>query len=160
MGKTNKFSQLYFRVMMKELITISGTAARIWDILGGNETGRLDESEPLFGATLVDASRILLIGESWASLWDWRERSKIATLPRHADGTMAAAFSPDGSRIATICGYVGIIWDGHGGEPILQLRGSVVESALHLALTVIVLRPSALVRPALEPRSGAHARAR
>jgi WD40 repeat protein len=64
-----------------------------------------------------------LSGET-VDVWDTATGRRVATLAGNTGGTMALAFSADGSRVATANADGTVrIWDPHSGQQLLALRG-------------------------------------
>jgi WD40 repeat protein len=58
--------------------------------------------------------------EGEANVWDVTTRQTLFTLGR---GVRSVAFSPDGERIATACGFTIKLWDATTSEEVFTLRG-------------------------------------
>jgi WD40 repeat protein/DNA-binding SARP family transcriptional activator/energy-coupling factor transporter ATP-binding protein EcfA2 len=102
----------------------------IWDWIEG--TVKRTIATPAFIAAasptghLVAATNRLstnLSGET-VDVWDTANGRRVATLAGNTGGTMALAFSADGSRLATANADGTVrIWDPHSGQQLLALRG-------------------------------------
>lgn len=73
---------------------------------------------------LVSTPRNFDRGSQVAEVWDWESGAHLRSLTGHSGRVTAAAFSPDGSRLATASRDGAVrIWDPHTGEQQLVLHG-------------------------------------
>ena len=76
------------------------------------------------GDLLVSTPRNFLTGSQVAEVWDWETGQHLRTLTGHSGSVISAAFSPDGSRLATATRDGTIrLWDPYTGDQQLVLRG-------------------------------------
>ncbi len=101
----------------------------IWDWEHGRIERRIDTGgdeavRSPRGDLLVSTPRNYDTGSQVAEIWDWSTGRHLRTLAGHSGSVTRAAFSPDGSRLATAStdGTVRV-WDPSTGEQLLVLRG-------------------------------------
>ena len=101
----------------------------IWDWKDGQlerriDTGGDEAALSPRGDLIVSTPRNYYTGSQVAQVWDWATGRHLRTLAGHSGSVTRAAFSPNGSRVATAStdGTVRI-WDPHTGEQQLVLRG-------------------------------------
>ena len=77
---------------------------RVFDVETQQQLALLDHHEPLIDAQFApDGRRILVTGARSVSSWEWGEGGGVVGLPTHPNVVAAAAFHPDGTRVATAC---------------------------------------------------------
>ena len=72
---------------------------RIWNVKGGSPVATI--SDGAFKDFSLDSSRILIVSDSVAELWEARTGSKFAILSGHTAAIKSAVFSPDGRTVLT-----------------------------------------------------------
>ena len=97
------------------LVTSDGKTTRLWDAATGRELAVLEGSPGQDGdfAFSRDGSRLATTGGG-IRLWDVATGKELAVL--EGDGGGAIAFSPDGTRLATLRGPTIRLWDAPTGE--------------------------------------------
>jgi len=99
------------------LATSDGTTTRLWDAATGSELAVLEGSPGQDGdfAFSFDGSRLATTGGG-IRLWDVATGEELAVL--EGDGGGAIAFSPDGTRLATLRGSTIRLWDAATGTAV------------------------------------------
>jgi len=99
------------------LATSDGTTTRLWDAATGRELAVLEGSPGQDGdfAFSFDGSRLATTGGG-IRLWDVATGKELAVL--EGDGGGAIAFSPDGTRLATLRGSTIRLWDAATGTAV------------------------------------------
>ena len=71
-----------------------------------------------------DGTRIVLVSDSAAAVWDLDSRSELFSLPRDTfQSVKSAAWSPDGGRIATVGSYGTLeMWDAANGDQLFSVE--------------------------------------
>ncbi len=93
-----------------------------------------------------DGNRLLTISDDrTARVWDAASGQEILQLAGHPGWVWAAAYSPDGSRIATVSETEAMLWDAESGQKLLTFGG-------HLNT---IFKPSLSARTAAAWRPGA-----
>ncbi|MFC6091765.1 helix-turn-helix domain-containing protein [Saccharothrix lopnurensis] len=107
------------------LLAADGVAV-IWDSTAGT-TADLRDPDQRGGNGLAvspDGSSLAVAGDDGTRLWDLRGRTPGAVLRGHTDFVLAVAFSPDGSRIATVGrDNTARVWDAAGHRVVFTLVG-------------------------------------
>ena len=67
-------------------------------------------------------------GSDEVKVWDAQTGDELLTLKGHTGFVWSVVFSPDGKRLASVAGWVGIpwevkVWDVHTGQELLSLKG-------------------------------------
>lgn len=108
------------------LLTASddGTA-RIWNAFTGEELLTLTHDDWVWHASFsLDGKRVVTSSGAQAFIWDAVTGEKISTLFGHVSTVHVAAFSPDGSMIATgSYDRKVVLWNADTGEIIFTLSG-------------------------------------
>ena len=100
------------------LVTSDGTTTRIWDAATGAELATLEGSPGQEGdfAFSRDGSRLATTGGA-IRLWDVATGKELAVL--EGEGGGAVAFTPDGTRLATLRGPTVRFWDAATGRALV-----------------------------------------
>lgn len=109
------------------IVTDSGDAAVVWDVLSGEavQTLRSPEHSVTSVAFCPDGSRIVTgTMEGTVVIWNSATGQKLDLLKGHAGYVEAVAFSPDGARIASASrDETALIWDAASGARLQSLDG-------------------------------------
>ena len=110
------------------LATSTGSTLHLWDAGSGQAVAMLDVTAFRWAMQFSPDGTRLLSGnsypESTARLWDAATGRLQAVLTGHKNSIFAVAFSPDGTRAATVSqDQTGRLWDGHTGQLLSVLRG-------------------------------------
>lgn len=103
--------------------------ARVWDVAAAAQQRVLQEDAPLYGISWSPAEdSVLTQGDSDAArLWDADTGELQEVFTSHEGRVMSAAFSPDGSTVATgPAGGAARIWATDGGKELHRLAGGPV----------------------------------
>jgi WD40 repeat protein len=104
-------------------VTSSGKTARVWDVQSGQVLLTLQGHDGQINSAAFsrDGSRVVTAAaDHTARVWDAQTGKALLTLEAHAS-FLGAAFSPDGSRIATAFLSVAEVWDAKSGGALLTL---------------------------------------
>jgi WD40 repeat protein/basic membrane lipoprotein Med (substrate-binding protein (PBP1-ABC) superfamily) len=98
---------------------------RIWDLRTANELvsfpGHTDYTS--FAFLSADGKRLISTSDDGtARIWNAFTGEELLKL-EHASWVWTAAFSPDGTRAATVSGSDAFVWDAATGEKLFTLRG-------------------------------------
>ena len=103
------------------------STARVWDMQTGEELHTLPHSGITAGlAFSPDRSRLAIADhDAYAvKIWDTASWQELVTLTGHTDGVNDVAFSPDGSRLASVSSDRSArIWDVETGDQLFILEG-------------------------------------
>jgi WD40 repeat protein len=111
------------------VLTLSGRAARVWDLTGA-QILTIDHEDTVRSARYsADGHTILTSSGSLAQLWNAETGALIITL-EHENNIYDAIYSPDGKQILTR-GGVAQVWDAHTGAPLLVLGGHPIGAETH-----------------------------
>lgn len=106
------------------VVSTDGEQLRLWESKTGSllcsANARVTEREPKFS---FDGARIVSIGDGSAIVWDTATCQRLLELRGHKDQVSSAAFSPDGTKVATSShDNSARLWDRDGRE-LLTLSG-------------------------------------
>lgn len=125
-GHSDYVSFAYFSPNGSRILTASddGTA-RIWSASTGAELLALQHDDWVWNAAFSpDGRRVVTSSGAQVFVWDAETGEKLFTLNGHVSTVHVAAFSPNGSMIAT--GSYDrkiIVWNADTGEPLFTLAG-------------------------------------
>jgi WD40 repeat protein/tetratricopeptide (TPR) repeat protein len=127
------------------VLTLAGRVVRLWDLTSGEAVGWVEQSEAHHAPAELEVfspggKRVLRVAETAVRVYDTQTNQPVGgTLP-HKNKVTAAAFSPDGKRVLTVChqpngdeleGHVRV-WETATGEllgqPLVHPR-SVLEAS-------------------------------
>ena len=105
--------------------------ARLWDAATGKQIRLFQHSSRVMSLAYSPNNELLACGdgEHKVTVWEAATANPVLSLPRptdlpgHTNPVIAAAFSPDGLRLASASWQEVIVWDVKTGEKISTLRG-------------------------------------
>ncbi len=114
---------------------------KIWDTATGREVltfqipGEIPEVSVNCATYSSDSNWLITGGRPNATIWNARTGREVVSLTGHTNSVRTAAFSPDGTRVATGGEDRSVIvWDARSGELVFRLQGHS-EAILNLAFS-------------------------
>jgi len=120
----------------------TATAAMLRANLAHNNVGNAEIHEVAFSAD--DTQIVTASADGNARVWSAATGLRLTNL-KHADSVDAAAFSLDGTRVATASGHLAQIWDSQTGQPItspFEYQGSILSLAFSAQDTNLIVASS------------------